>query len=60
MFLDKTAFGIARCLEANWEIIRDEYLALPTDAFDPWVQRSMHGKGWSLSLIHISEPTRPY
>lgn len=48
MFFDKTAFGIARCLEANWEIIRDEYLALPADAFDPWVQRSMHGKGWSV------------
>lgn len=32
----------------NWEIIRDEYLALPEEAFDPWVQRSMHGSGWSV------------
>lgn len=48
MFLDKNEFGIARCLEANWETIRDEYLALPDDAFDPWVQQSMHGTGWSV------------
>ena len=48
MFLDKSKFGIARCLEANWEVIRDEYLSLPKEAFDPWVQRSMHGAGWSV------------
>lgn len=48
MFLDSSAFGIAKALEANWETIRDEYLSLPTDAFDPWVQRSMHGAGWSV------------
>ena len=48
MFLDSIEFGIARCLEANWETIRDEYLSLPADAFDPWVQQSMHGSGWSV------------
>ena len=48
MFLDPNAFGIARCLEANWETIRDEYLALPAEAFDPWIQRSLHGAGWSV------------
>ena len=48
MFLDPADFGIARCLEANWEMIRDECLALPEGAFDPWVQRSMHGTGWSV------------
>lgn len=48
MFHDSKSFSIARCLEANWQVIRDEYLALPMDAFDPWVQRSMHGTGWSV------------
>lgn len=48
MFLEPNRFGIARCLEANWETIRDEYLSLPSEAFDPWVQRSMHGSGWSV------------
>ena len=48
MFLDPTDFGIVRCLEANWETIREEYLSLPEEAFDPWVQRSMHGAGWSV------------
>ena len=48
MFLDPSKFGIVRCLEANWQTIRDEYLALPKEAFDPWVQRSMHGAGWSV------------
>ena len=48
MFLNPTDFGIVRCLEANWETIREEYLSLPEEAFDPWVQRSMHGAGWSV------------
>ena len=48
MFIDKDSFTIVRALESNWEVIRDEYLALASDAFDPWVQRSMHGSGWSV------------
>ncbi len=48
MFLDSNDFPIAKLLENNWEVIRDEYLALPTNAFDPWIQRSMHGEGWSV------------
>ena len=48
MFLDSNEFPIAKMLEENWEVIRDEYIALPPDVFDPWVQRSMHGEGWSV------------
>lgn len=48
MFLDPGRFGIVRCLEANWEAIRNEYLALTEDAFDPWIQQRMHGSGWSV------------
>jgi ornithine lipid ester-linked acyl 2-hydroxylase len=48
MFIDPREFPIADILEANWETIREEYLALPLDVFDPWVQRSMHGAGWSV------------
>lgn len=48
MFLDPLNFPIARALEENWTVIRDEYLALPPEAFDPWLQLSMHGKGWSV------------
>ena len=48
MFLDTTKFSISGVLTSHWEIIRDEYLALAEDAFDPWVQRGMHGDGWSV------------
>lgn len=48
MFLDPCQFDFAAALEGQWEAIRAEYLALPGDSFDPWVQRSMHGDGWSV------------
>ena len=48
MFLDPGQFEFVAALEANWEAIRAEYLALPGDLFDPWVQRYMHGGGWTV------------
>jgi beta-hydroxylase len=48
MFIDPKDFTFAEHLKANWEVIRDEFLALPQDAFDPWVQRQMHEEGWSV------------
>ena len=48
MFVDPNDFPIAAELEANWTTIRDEFMALPKQSFDPWVQRSMHGEGWSV------------
>lgn len=48
MFLDSAAFPFVQMLEANWEVIRAEYLSIPPETFDPWVQQSMHGTGWSV------------
>jgi len=48
MFLDPRQFGFVSDLEAAWREIRDEYLALPEDLFEPWVQREMYGEGWSV------------
>jgi beta-hydroxylase len=48
VFLDPGQFEFVAALEANWEAIRAEYLALPGDLFDPWVQRYMHGGGWTV------------
>lgn len=48
MFLDVRQFGFVNDLVANWREIRDEYLALPEDSFEPWVQREMYGEGWSV------------
>jgi ornithine lipid ester-linked acyl 2-hydroxylase len=48
MFLEPENFPFVADLESKWEAIRDEYLALPGDLFDPWVQRYMHGGGWSV------------
>jgi hypothetical protein len=56
-FLDPRQFPFVEELEARWEAIRDEYRALPTDAFDPWVQREMHGGGWTVfGLYALGRP----
>ena len=48
MFLDPDQFDLTTTLEANWQQIRDEFVALSENSFDPWVQRQMHGEGWSV------------
>lgn len=48
VFIDKTQFEFVARLESAWREIRDECLALPTDVFEPWVQREMYGQGWSV------------
>lgn len=48
MFIDPEQFEFVTYLESNWTRIRDEYLKLPEDVFEPWVQREMYGEGWSV------------
>ena len=48
MFVDKNQFDFVARLEAEWRTIRSECLALPHDAFQPWVQRQMYGSGWDV------------
>lgn len=48
MFLDPEQFPFLDGVRRRWREIRDEYLALPQDAFEPWVQREMYGQGWSV------------
>lgn len=59
MFLDPRRFEFVTVLEAQWEAIRDEYLALADDLFDPWVQRSMHGDGWAVFGLYAVEQEIP-
>ena len=54
MFLDPSDFTFVSSLEADWQQIRDEFDALPHDAFDPWVQQSMHGEGWSTYGLFVA------
>src|SRR5262249_49084889 len=57
MFLDPQRFGFVAELEANWEAMRAEYLALGSDRFDRWVQRQMHGGGWTVfGLCALGQP----
>lgn len=57
MFIDPAGFGFTAGLEAAWRTIRDEYEALPAEAFDPWVQRGMHGGGWTVfGLYAVGRP----
>jgi ornithine lipid ester-linked acyl 2-hydroxylase len=56
MFVDQSAFRFLADLRAEWELIRDECLALPHDAYEPWVQREMYGQGWSVyGLVAFGE-----
>lgn len=48
MFIDPSRFSFVADLESDWQTIREELVTLPSDAFDPWVQRQMHGDGWSV------------
>jgi aspartyl/asparaginyl beta-hydroxylase (cupin superfamily) len=48
MFVETQQFEFVAALEANWHVIRDEYLALSPNAFEPWVQREMYGTGWQV------------
>ena len=48
MFLDPAQFDFVPKLRACWYDIREEYLALPEESFEPWVQREMYGYGWSV------------
>jgi len=57
MFIDTLNFTFVAQLEAHWQTIRDELLALPDKAFDPWVQKDMHGEGWSVyGLFALGNP----
>jgi len=48
MFLDTAQFLFIREFEAAWTDVRDECLSVPESTFEPWVQRQMHGVGWSV------------
>ncbi|HLW64572.1 MAG TPA: aspartyl/asparaginyl beta-hydroxylase domain-containing protein [Gemmataceae bacterium] len=57
MFIDPAQFEFVAALESQWQAIREEYLALPGDSFDPWVQRQMHGGGWTVfGLYALGQP----
>lgn len=57
MFVDSRQFAFVAALESRWEAIRAEYLALPSDLFDPWVQGRMHGGGWTVfGLYAVGQP----
>jgi beta-hydroxylase len=56
-FQDPSRFDFTAGLEQVWEAIRDEYLALPADAFEPWVQTEMYGAGWGVyGLVVQGQP----
>ena len=54
MFVDSRQFEFVATLEAQWEAIRAEFLALPGDLFDPWVQHYMHGGGWTVFGLYAA------
>lgn len=48
VFLAPAQFDFIAGLRSVWQDIREEYLALPQESFEPWVQREMYGQGWSV------------
>ncbi len=60
MFIDVTQFPFTTVLEQEWQAILAEYLALPDDSFQPWVQREMYDGGWGVyGLIAFSKRIEP-
>ena len=60
MFIDTRELGFVERLEAAWKEVRAEVLALPPDAFEPWVQREMYGEGWNVyGLIAFGKRIEP-
>lgn len=59
MFIASNQFDFIPELEAAWTDIRAEYLRLPGDSFDPWVQREMHGHGWSIYGLYAAGQVIP-
>ncbi len=56
-FLDPQQYPFVATLQSQWESIRDEYLALPDNTLEPWIQRQMHGGGWSaFGLFAAGQP----
>lgn len=48
MFEDAARFPFAAELERNWEVIRDEMVALRSTGFIAWPEKSLYGEtGWS-------------
>jgi aspartyl/asparaginyl beta-hydroxylase (cupin superfamily) len=57
MFLDPDRFPFTKLLGDSWAAIRDEYLALPAELSDPWVQRDMYDGGWTVfGLYALGKP----
>lgn len=57
MSLDRNQFDFVSTLESRTSVIRDEYLALPRESFDPSVRRQMHGGGRSVfGLYAVGQP----
>ncbi|WP_432971991.1 aspartyl/asparaginyl beta-hydroxylase domain-containing protein [Dactylosporangium sp. CA-233914] len=57
MFVDEGPFPFLAELRGAWRDIRAECLALPPDAYEPWVQREMYGEGWNIyGLIAFGTP----
>jgi len=52
MFIDQSRFDFVAPLQAEWQAIREECLALPHEVYEPWVQREMYGEGWSVYGLH--------
>ena len=59
MFVDPDQFGFLKSLEESWEAIRDEYLALPADLSDPWMQHEMYSGGWTVFGLYALGHTIP-
>jgi aspartyl/asparaginyl beta-hydroxylase (cupin superfamily) len=59
MFHNSNVFHFTNALTKNWDVIRDEYLALSADTFDPWIQSEMYEGDWSVfGLVALGEPIR--
>jgi beta-hydroxylase len=53
VFYNPADFPFIRTLEARWETVLDELNHLPDDAFQPWPEQHLYGKGWDGLIFYL-------
>ena len=53
MFIETKQFEFIKGLEEKWKIIKEELLGLEKEDFQPWIQKEMYDKGWTIYPLYV-------
>jgi beta-hydroxylase len=52
MYLDPSRFAFTAALQARWEAVRGEFLALEREALVAWPEKFLYDDGWDVFGLH--------